>query len=355
MASPKKQEQLVCKHTLERAKNNSHLVILGIESSCDDTSAAIWKNGKIYSNLIASQKIHEEFGGVVPEWASRKHQRNIVPTVSLAIKKAGVQIADIDAVACTQGPGLMGSLLVGHSFAKGLSMSLDVPYVNVDHVDAHILSHFIDGEIPKLPFLCLLVSGGHTQIVRVDNDYKLTILGKTLDDAAGEAFDKAGKMLGLAYPSGPIIDKNATLGNPNAFEFNTPKVAELDFSFSGLKTSILYFLQKETRKDSQFIKENINDLCASIQHTIVSYLMSKLNQAIVETGIKEIGVAGGVAANSLLRDELSSLAKRVDGRAYVPKFEYCTDNAAMIAFAGAVKVESGTYGTLSDVCYARKK
>jgi N6-L-threonylcarbamoyladenine synthase len=339
---------------LEQAKNNSQLAVLGIESSCDDTSAAVYIDGKVCSNVVASQKIHEEFGGVVPEWASRKHQQNIVPTVHSALQKAGVSMADIDGIACTQGPGLMGSLLVGHSFAKGLAMSANIPYVNVDHVDAHVLAHFIDGDMPPLPFLCLLVSGGHTQIVVIRDNFEIEILGKTIDDAAGEAFDKAGKMLNLPYPAGPIIDKNARLGNPNAFQFNTPKVDALDFSFSGLKTSILYFLQKEVRKDASFIVENINDLCASIQHTIVSYLISKLEKAIVETGIVHIGIAGGVAANSELRAAMHILASEHQGVGYEPNFEYCTDNAAMIAYAGKVKLERKEYGTLSDVCFTRK-
>jgi|TARA_B110000902_G_C14294583_1_gene582701 N6-L-threonylcarbamoyladenine synthase len=339
---------------LEQAKNNSQLAVLGIESSCDDTSAAVYIDGKVCSNVVASQKIHEEFGGVVPEWASRKHQQNIVPTVHSALQKAGVSMADIDGIACTQGPGLMGSLLVGHSFAKGLAMSANIPYVNVDHVDAHVLAHFIDGDIPPLPFLCLLVSGGHTQIVVVRDNFEIEIIGKTIDDAAGEAFDKAGKMLNLPYPAGPIIDKNARLGDPNAFQFNTPKVDALDFSFSGLKTSILYFLQKEVRKDASFITKNINDLCASIQHTIVSYLIRKLDKAMAETGIVHIGIAGGVAANSELRAAMRTLASKHQGVGYEPNFEYCTDNAAMIAYAGKVKLERKEFGTLSDVCFTRK-
>ena len=339
---------------MEQAKNNSQLAVLGIESSCDDTSASVYVGGKICSNVVASQKIHEEFGGVVPEWASRKHQQNIVTTVRAALQKAKKTMADIDAIACTQGPGLMGSLLVGHSFAKGLAMSANIPYVNVDHVDAHVLAHFIDGDIPPLPFLCLLVSGGHTQLVVVRENQEIEILGKTIDDAAGEAFDKAGKMLNLPYPAGPIIDKKAKLGDKNAFSFNTPKVEAFDFSFSGLKTSILYFLQKEVRKNSNFIEENINDLCASIQHTIVSYLISNLDKAIEHTGITHIGIAGGVAANSELREAMHTLARKHSGVGYEPKFEYCTDNAAMIAYAGVVKIEQKEYGTLSDVCFVRR-
>ncbi len=304
--------------------------------------------------MIASQKIHEEFGGVVPEWASRKHQKNILPTVHLALKKANLKLQDINAIACTQGPGLMGSLLVGHTFVKGLSMALNIPFVNVDHIDAHVLVHFIDGDIPPLPFLCLLVSGGHTQIVLVQENYEMQILGKTIDDAAGEAFDKAGKMLGLPYPSGPIIDQLASQGNPGAFSFNIPNVGDLNFSFSGLKTSILYFLQKEVKKNAEFINSNKNDLCASIQYTIVSYLVSQLEKAIIETGVKNIGIAGGVAANSALRNELVELANKHKGGAFIPKFEYCTDNAAMIAFAGKIKFDQEKFGTLTDVCFTRK-
>lgn len=304
--------------------------------------------------MIASQKIHEEFGGVVPEWASRKHQKNILPTVHLALKKANLKLQDINAIACTQGPGLMGSLLVGHTFVKGLSMALNIPFVNVDHVDAHVLVHFIDGDIPPLPFLCLLVSGGHTQIVLVQENYEMQILGKTIDDAAGEAFDKAGKMLGLPYPSGPIIDQLASQGNPGAFSFNIPNVGDLNFSFSGLKTSILYFLQKEVKKNADFINSNKNDLCASIQYTIVSYLVSQLERAIIETGVKNIGIAGGVAANSALRNKLVELANKHKGGAFIPKFEYCTDNAAMIAFAGKIKFDQEKFGTLTDVCFTKK-
>ncbi|MDC0579628.1 tRNA (adenosine(37)-N6)-threonylcarbamoyltransferase complex transferase subunit TsaD [Bacteroidia bacterium] len=339
---------------MESTNNNSHKIILGIESSCDDTSASILCDSKIYSNVIASQKIHEEFGGVVPEWASRKHQKNILPTVHLALKKANLKLQDINAIACTQGPGLMGSLLVGHTFVKGLSMALNIPFVNVDHIDAHVLVHFIDGDIPPLPFLCLLVSGGHTQIVLVQENYEMQILGKTIDDAAGEAFDKAGKMLGLPYPSGPIIDQLASQGNPGAFSFNIPNVGDLNFSFSGLKTSILYFLQKEVKKNAEFINSNKNDLCASIQYTIVSYLVSQLEKAIIETGVKNIGIAGGVAANSALRNELVELANKHKGGAFIPKFEYCTDNAAMIAFAGKIKFDQEKFGTLTDVCFTRK-
>lgn len=335
---------------MERPNNNSHPIILALESSCDDTAAAILMDGKIRSNVVASQKIHEEFGGVVPEWASRKHQQNVVPTVQAALDKAGVEISDVGAIACTQGPGLMGSLLVGHTFTKGLSMALDIPFLNVDHIEAHILAHFIDEPVPSLPFLCLLVSGGHTQIVRVEEDLQITILGRTLDDAAGEAFDKAGKMLDLPYPAGPVIDRMAETGDPYKFQFSTSNVGDLDFSFSGLKTSILYFLQREVKKNANFIQENIHDLCASIQHTIVSYLMSKLIVAMERTGIQHIGIAGGVAANSALRSALAELPAVT----YIPRFEYCTDNAAMIANVGRLKLLQAEFGTLTDVCYTRK-
>ncbi len=339
---------------MEQAYNNSQEIILGIESSCDDTAAAVLIDGKICSNVVASQKIHEEYGGVVPEWASRKHQLNVVPTVQAALKKAGVSVKNLTAIACTQGPGLMGSLLVGYTFTKGLAMSNNIPFVNVDHIDAHTLAHFIDDNEIELPFLCLLVSGGHTQIVRVNADYSIDTLGKTLDDAAGEAFDKAGKMLNLTYPAGPIIDKLANEGNPLAYQFATSNVGNLDFSFSGLKTSILYYLQKQKRLNENFIAENLNDLCASIQHTIVSYLMSKLDLAIKQTGIKHVGIAGGVAANSALRNAVMNLEQSNGVKAYIPKFEYCTDNAAMIAYAGRIKMNQNNFGTLNDVCYTRK-
>jgi N6-L-threonylcarbamoyladenine synthase len=339
---------------LIQAKNNSQITILGIESSCDDTSAAIWSKGKIRANVIASQTIHADFGGVVPEWASRKHQLNIVPTVTAALQQADMQLNEVDAIACTQGPGLMGSLLVGHSFTKGLAIAAGIPFINVDHIDAHILAHFIEDETPPLPFLCLLVSGGHTQIVVVREDLTMEILGKTIDDAAGEAFDKAGKMLNLDYPAGPIIDRLAAQGNPLAFKFATPRVEGLNFSFSGLKTSILYFLQKETKRDNDFVAKNINNLCASIQHTIVSYLINQLEQAMIQTKITHIGIAGGVAANSGLRNAIKVVADKYTGKAYIPALKYCTDNAGMIAFAGKIKLEQEKYGTLTDVCFARK-
>ena len=306
------------------------ITILAIESSCDDTSAAILRGGKILSNCVATQEIHRLYGGVVPEVASRQHQINIVPIVDAAFKKAGVSKQDIDAVAFTRGPGLIGSLLVGVSFAKAFALSLDVPLIEVHHMTAHVLAHFAEEPKPHFPFLCLTVSGGHTQIVLVKDYLDMTILGQTTDDAAGEAFDKTGKILGLDYPAGPVIDKLARLGNP-IFEFPEPRIPGLDFSFSGLKTSILYFLQKKVKENPDFIAENLNDICASVQSRIVSILMNKLKMAAAQTGIKEIAIAGGVSANSALRETLKTTGDTEGWTTYVPKFEYCTDNAAMIA------------------------
>ena len=314
-------------------------IILGIESSCDDTSAAILQGQKILSNEIANQEIHSLYGGVVPELASRAHQQNIIPVVDTAIKKANINKEDIDAIAFTKGPGLLGSLLVGSSFSKSFALGMNIPLITVNHMQAHILSHFIDeGEpMPEFPFLCLTVSGGHTQIVRVDSPSNMEVIGTTLDDAAGEAFDKSAKILGLPYPGGPLIDKHAKNGNPLAFEFGKPNIKNLDFSFSGLKTSIMYKIQNNTQKNPNFIKENLEDLCASIQHSIVTILLNKLQKAIKKTGIKEIAIAGGVSANSYLRNELQQLANEKHYKLYVPKFEYCTDNAAMVAISGYFK------------------
>ncbi len=335
--------------------NNSHPVILGIESSCDDTAAAVLINDKIHSNCVATQEVHRAYGGVVPELASRKHQQNIIPVVHEALKTANVNVNDISGIACAQGPGLLGSLLVGYTFAKGLSLGLNVPLINVNHIEAHIWAHFIGDDIPAFPFLCLLVSGGHTQIVKVSGFDEIEILGSTIDDAAGEAFDKAGKMLNLPYPAGPVIDQYSAKGNPNAFQFSTSKLGDLDFSFSGLKTSILYFLRDEEKKNPNFIKENIFDLCASIQATIVSYLISKFEMAMVQEGIKQIGIAGGVAANSELRKEIRLLGSKFGAKCFIPEFQYCTDNAAMIAQAGLIKYKLGKFGTLTDVCYTRNE
>ena len=306
------------------------ITILAIESSCDDTSAAILRGGKILSNCVATQEIHRLYGGVVPEVASRQHQINIVPIVDTAFKKAGVSKEEIDAVAFTRGPGLIGSLLVGVSFAKAFALSLDVPLIEVHHMTAHVLAHFAEEPKPNFPFLCLTVSGGHTQIVLVKDYLDMEILGQTTDDAAGEAFDKTGKILGLDYPAGPIIDKLARLGNP-VFDFPEPRISGLDFSFSGLKTSILYFLQKKVKENPNFIAENLNDICASVQSRIVSILMNKLKMAAVQTGIKEVAIAGGVSANSALRETLKTTGNTEGWTTYIPRFEYCTDNAAMIA------------------------
>jgi N6-L-threonylcarbamoyladenine synthase len=330
-------------------KNADEVLILAIESSCDDTSAAILrgpkflKNGQpdftnfaILSNCVANQEAHRQYGGVVPELASRAHQANIVPVVDLAFKKAGVAKRDIDAVAFTRGPGLMGSLLVGVSFAKAFALSLKVPMIEVDHMKAHVLAHFAEFPRPDFPFLCLTVSGGHTQIVRVDGLLSMAVLGTTTDDAAGEAFDKSGKLLGLGYPAGPEIDRLAKLGQP-VFAFAEPNIPNLDFSFSGVKTSILYFLQKEMTANPQFIEENLADLCASIQSRIISILIKKLKKAIRETGIKSIAIAGGVSANSGLRTAINALGESEKVAVFIPAFQFCTDNAGMIATAAYFK------------------
>ncbi len=316
------------------------MIVLGIESSCDETSAAIIKGSKVLSNIIANQSIHEKYGGVVPELASRAHQQNIVPVVDVAIKSAKIKIGDIDVISFTKGPGLLGSLLVGSSFAKSLAFSLNKPLVSVNHMQAHILAHFIEHEDqkkPQFPFLCLTVSGGHTQIVKVEDYNKMKIVGTTLDDAAGEAFDKSAKVLGLKYPGGPLIDKYAKDGNINAFSFSKPKVDNLNFSFSGLKTSIMNKINIEVQKDSDFIKNNLEDLCASIQESIVSILIDKIVQASIKYKIKNIAIAGGVSANSYLRKKLVDIGTQNSYNIYIPKFEYCTDNAAMIAIAGKFK------------------
>ncbi len=316
------------------------IYILAIESSCDDTSAAVLCNDKTLSNVVATQKIHEEYGGVVPELASRAHQQNIVPVVHQALTKANIDKKQLSAIAFTRGPGLMGSLLVGTSFAKSMALGLGVPLIEVNHMQAHILAHFIreeNLEIPKFPFLAMTISGGHTQIVKVKDYFDMEILGETLDDAVGEAFDKSAKLLGLPYPGGPLVDRHAQTGNPRAFDFPKPKVEGLDFSFSGLKTSILYFLQKETQSDPAFISNNLNDICASIQFTIIQILMDKLEKAAKLTGIKQIAIGGGVSANSGIRNALKEAEKRLGWKTYVPKFEYCTDNAAMIGIVGYLK------------------
>ncbi|HUH35318.1 MAG TPA: tRNA (adenosine(37)-N6)-threonylcarbamoyltransferase complex transferase subunit TsaD [Moheibacter sp.] len=324
-------------------------ILLGIESSCDDTGAAIIQNGKILSNVIANQKIHQKYGGVVPELASRAHQQNIVPVVSEAIQQAGISRDQIAAIAFTRGPGLLGSLLVGNSFSKSLSMALNIPLIEINHMHAHILAHFIEdanAQKPTFPFLCLTVSGGHTQIVKVSHYFEMEVLGETIDDAAGEAFDKSGKILGLNYPAGPIIDQLAQTGDPEKFKFSKPKVDELNFSFSGLKTSILYFVQNQTQKNEHFVQENLNDLCASIQKTIVDILLDKLMKAAKKTGIRQLAIAGGVSANSEIRKRLKDLESQGDWQIFIPKFEYTTDNAAMIAMAGQLKLEQQQFTDL---------
>lgn len=318
------------------------ITILGIESSCDDTSAAVIKDGYLLSNYIANQDVHKAYGGVVPELASRAHQQNIIPVVDQALKTAGVTKEEVSAVAFTRGPGLLGSLLVGTSFAKSFALAMNIPLVEVNHLQAHILVHFIkqpekENKQPQFPFLCLLVSGGHTQIVIVKDYADMEIIGQTIDDAAGEAFDKCAKVIGLSYPGGPVIDQKAKHGNKEAFVFNKPKIKELDYSFSGLKTSFLYFIRDEMKKDADFVKNNMNDLCASIQFTIIDILMEKLEKASKQTGIKQIAVAGGVSANSGLREALLKKAAINHWDTYIPEFTFTTDNAAMIAINGYYK------------------
>lgn len=334
----------------------SEKIILGIESSCDDTSAAIICGNKILSNIAANQKIHIEYGGVVPELASRAHQQNIIPVVQKAFSQANIQQNQIAAIGFTRGPGLLGSLLVGTSFAKSLSMSLQVPLIEVNHLQAHILAHFIDDanpNPPKFPFLCLTVSGGHTMIVLVKDYFDMEIVGKTIDDAAGEAFDKIGKIFNLDYPAGPIIDRLAKEGNPKAFEFGKPKLEAYNYSFSGVKTSVLYFVQKELKKNPDFVKENLNDLCASVQATIISVLMKKLEKAAADFNIKQIAIAGGVSANSALRNAMLANVERKGWEVFIPKFEYTTDNAAMIAMVAQLKYARGEFADLSISATAR--
>lgn len=332
------------------------IYILAIESSCDDTSAAILQNDKVLSNVVANQLVHEQYGGVVPELASRAHQQNIVPVVDAAIKRAGIGREDLSAIAFTQGPGLMGSLLVGGSFAKSMSLALNIPLISVHHMQAHMLAHFIDEEgfdKPQFPFLALTISGGHTQIVRVDDFFKMEIIGETTDDAVGEAFDKSAKILGLPYPGGPLVDKLAQEGNPKAFTFNKPKIPGLDFSFSGLKTSILYFIQKQVAENPDFIEQNKADLCASIQQTIIEIIMDKLKMAVAETGITQVAIGGGVSANSGIRKTLKDAEALYGWKTFIPKFEYTTDNAAMIGITGYQKFLTGNFENASVVSKAR--
>jgi len=317
--------------------------ILAIESSCDETSAAVLANGHLLSNVIATQLIHEQYGGVVPELASRAHQQHILPVVERALADAKLPKNELSAIAFTRGPGLLGSLLVGTSFAKAMALGLNIPLIEVNHMQAHVLAHFIEAPRPAFPFLCLTVSGGHTQIVRVDGPLDMTVLGQTLDDAVGEAFDKSAKLLGLPYPGGPLIDKYAKEGNPLAFKFPMSEMANLDFSFSGIKTAIMYFLRDNMKTNSEFIAQNLPDICASIQHTLVQMLLTKLKRAARETGIREIAIAGGVSANSGLRTALTQLGQEQGWNVYIPRFEYCTDNAAMIAMAAQFKYEQGEF------------
>lgn len=333
--------------------------ILGIESSCDDTSAAVLKDTYILSNAIANQDIHKTYGGVVPELASRAHQQNIIPVVEVALRKAKITKKQLNAIAFTRGPGLLGSLLVGTSFAKSFAMGLGIPIIEVDHLKAHILSHFIDDDDhnphPQFPFICLTVSGGHTQIVKVNSPNEMKVIGSTIDDAAGEAFDKAAKIMGLPYPGGPEIDKLAKIGNPDAFAFPEPNMQGLDYSFSGLKTSFLYFLRDRLIEDEQFIEKNKTDLSASLQQTIIRILLKKLKKASNETGIKEIAIAGGVSANSGLRQSMQLTAEELGWQIYIPKLQYSTDNAAMIAIAGYFKYLEGDFAEQNLTPYSKSR
>lgn len=336
-------------------KVKKNILILGIESSCDETSASVIKDGKVLANLIANQKIHELYGGVVPELASRAHQKNIVPVVDQALKESGARKEDLSAIAFTRGPGLIGSLLVGTSFAKAMALALDIPLIEVNHMHAHVLAHFSLPQTPSFPFLCLTVSGGHTQIVLAKTHLEMEVIGETIDDAAGEAFDKAAKILGLPYPGGPLVDKHAQTGNPAAFKFAEPNIPDLNFSFSGLKTSILYLIRDKVKEDKDFIAKHLNDLCASVQYTIIKILIDKLISASKKTGIREIAIAGGVSANSGLRKELIKTGQEQGWNTYIPPFEYCTDNAAMIAITGYYKYLKGEFTGQNTAASARYK
>lgn len=339
-------------------KEANQLLILGIESSCDDTSAAVLRGNTLLSNVIASQAVHKEYGGVVPELASRAHEQNILPVVSEAIKRAGISANDLDAIAFTRGPGLLGSLLVGVNYAKGLAMSLGIPMVEVNHLHAHVMAHFIEekGEehqSPEYPFLCLLVSGGNSQIILCHSPYKMEIVGQTIDDAAGEAFDKCAKVMGLGYPGGPIVNRLANEGNPHAFKFAKPNVPGYDYSFSGLKTSFLYTLRDEIKLNPNFVEANKEDLCASLQYTVIDILMKKLRLAAKELKIKHVAVAGGVSANTGLREAFVDHARRYGWSIYIPKFAYTTDNAAMVAMSGHYNYLEGKQNEMDTVPYAR--
>lgn len=339
-------------------RKKNEIIILGIESSCDDTAAAVIGDGVIMSNVVAGQKVHEEYGGVVPELASRAHQQNIIPVVEAAINRAGISKEELSAIAFTRGPGLLGSLLVGTSFAKGFSLGNGIPLIEVNHLQAHVLALFIKEKEsvfnpPRFPFLCLLVSGGNSQIIRVEDYLHMKVIGRTIDDAAGEAFDKCAKVMGLPYPGGPHVDRLARGGNPDRFAFSKPVIPGLDYSFSGLKTNFLYFLRDNLKENKNFIEENINDLCASLQHTIIEILLNKLRQASKETGINEIALAGGVSANSALRAALKMEAKKRSWNLYIPRFEYTTDNAAMIAISGYYKYRMKEFAEQNVVPFAR--
>ncbi len=329
------------------------VTLLAIESSCDETSAAVCRDGKILSNYIANQTIHEKYGGVVPELASRAHMQNIVPVVDAALKEAGVTLQELSAIAFTQAPGLIGSLLVGAQFAKSLALTLDLPLIAVHHMQAHVMANLIEDPKPEFPFLCLTVSGGHTQIVLCSSPTNMEVIGETIDDAAGEAFDKSAKILGLPYPGGPLIDKYAKDGNPHAFKFPEPQIPELNFSFSGLKTSILYFLQENKKQDPEFVEKNLPDICASIQSRIVSILLNKLKKASIQTGIKSICLAGGVSANSGLRSAFTEMGEKYGWKTFIPAFQYCTDNAGMIAISAYYKFKEGDLTPLSTQPSAR--
>ncbi|MEO9476380.1 MAG: tRNA (adenosine(37)-N6)-threonylcarbamoyltransferase complex transferase subunit TsaD [Cyclobacteriaceae bacterium] len=323
-------------------------IILGIESSCDETAAAICKDGEIISNNIATQSIHEKFGGVVPELASRAHQKNIIPTLNACLAETNTSVSDISAIAYTQGPGLLGALLVGSSFAKGIAASLDIPLIPINHMRAHVLAHFIEDPKPKFPFLCLTVSGGHTQIVEVSSYHEMKVIGTTIDDAVGEAFDKCGKIMELGYPGGPKVDKLASEGNEDKFSFPHSNIPDLNYSFSGIKTAFLYFLRDENKKNPNFLTDNMNDLAASLQKTLIDMLFAKLIKAAKNTGIKHVAIAGGVSANSGIRKRLNEEAVKRNWKVYIPKFEYCTDNAAMVAMTGYLKFKDAIFGDLRD-------
>lgn len=340
-----------------RTDQKMDTIILGIESSCDDTSAAVIRNGLLLSNITAGQKVHEAYGGVVPELASREHQQNIVPVVSEALRQAGVTVGELSAIAYTLGPGLLGSLHVGTAFAKGMAVGLDIPLVEVNHLHGHVLSHFIketEADItPKFPFLCLLVSGGNSQIIKVNSPFEMEILGKTIDDAAGEAFDKCAKLMGLPYPGGPHIDRLSKLGNPKRFKFSKPHLEGYDYSFSGLKTSFLYTLRDNLKVDPDYVKNNIEDLAASLQTTIIDILIDKLRKAITATGVKDVAIGGGVSANSEFRDSIQSLCDELGVKAWIPAKKFTTDNAAMVAMAGYFKLQNRDYGKLDSAPFAR--